>query len=265
MQYALVENIRREAFKRGSGTCPTCGTGVIAKCGNRILHHWAHSHLRDCDAWWENETQWHRDWKNLFPEKFREISHIAPDGEIHRADIKTSTGIVIEFQHSGITDIERQSREAFYRELIWVVDGRSFKNNFDILHALPDPESELAKDLVWFKGSRKMKGAGQGMFWRRSENLGVVPRTGAMVQLHGISEIETQINQFYRGHHQYDWIRPHKTWLDAKCPVYIDFGEEHLVRLELYNEFGLPCVRNILKENFLKDVLCESSSYNVVL
>ena len=46
------------------------------------------------------------------PEECREISHVASDGEIHRADIKTPTGIVIEVQHSAMTDTGRLSREA---------------------------------------------------------------------------------------------------------------------------------------------------------
>ena len=80
-------------------------------------------------SWWENETQWHRDWKNQFPVECREVSKIAPDGEIHRADVITSTSIVIEFQHSAIKDEERLAREQFYSKLVWVVDGRGFKKN----------------------------------------------------------------------------------------------------------------------------------------
>lgn len=257
MQYALVQNARREAFTGASGICPTCGAKVIAKCGYRVIHHWAHARRQKCDPWWENETQWHRDWKNLFPEECREISHTAPNGEIHRADVKMPTGLVIEFQHSAMTDDERQSRERFYGRLVWVVDGSRFKRNFDILHALPDPKSELAQDLVWLKGSREMKGAGRGMFWRLSENPDLTESSEAMVEVHGICEIETQINTLYRGHHQYDWIRPHKTWIDAKCPVYIDFGEENLVRLERYKKSGLPCVCIVPKKTFLHDVFNE--------
>ncbi len=42
---------------------------------------------------------------------------------------------------------------------------------------------------------------------------------------HGIHEIEADLAQAYRGHHQYDCVRPRRTWLDAACPVYIDFGD----------------------------------------
>ena len=74
--------------------------------------------------------------EELVPEFCREISHTAPDGEIHRADIKTPTGIYIEVQHSRMTDVERTSREAFYRNLVWVIDGKPFQQNFDIYHEI---------------------------------------------------------------------------------------------------------------------------------
>lgn len=154
MQYALIDGKRSEALSGAKATCPTCGSGMVAKCGPRIVHHWAHAGRRDCDPWWENETPWHREWKNLFPPGCREICHTAPDGEVHRADIKTPTGIVIEVQHSAMTDAERLSREAFYGNLIWIIDGKPFKANFDIYHELPDPRSELAKDIVWTKARR---------------------------------------------------------------------------------------------------------------
>lgn len=96
------------------------------------MHHWAHASRRNCDPWWENETSWHRAWKNLFPEGYREIGHIAPNGEIHSADIKTPTGIVIEVQHLAITDAERLSRENFYVKLVWVIDGSAFHDNFKV-------------------------------------------------------------------------------------------------------------------------------------
>jgi len=37
--------------------------------------------------------------------------------------VKTARGTVLEFQHSFLSREERQSREAFYPDLLWVVDG----------------------------------------------------------------------------------------------------------------------------------------------
>jgi len=236
---------------------------MIAKCGTRIVHHWAHAYWQNCDPWWENETPWHRAWKNLFPPECREIPYTAADGEIHRADVKTASGIVIEIQHSAITDEERLSRERFYGNLVWVIDGSGFKRNFDILHMLPAPESELAKDLVWFKGSRQMQGGARGLFWRRSENSESTKTNSGMVMVHCIEEIQDKVGSAYNGHHQYDWIRSRTTWLDATCPVYIDFGDDCLFRLETYGDYKLPCVRMIAKRKFIHDVSVETHARDI--
>jgi competence protein CoiA len=236
----------------------------VSKCGLRVIHHWAHVSRKDCDPWWENETLWHREWKNLFPEECREVSHTAPDGEIHRADILTPTGIVIEVQHSAMTDAERLSREVFYQNLIWLIDGRDFRNNFDLYHLLPHPASEIAQDIVWFKATRSMKGAARGLLVRLSEAMLDYPDvTKATIRggwMRGIGDIETQVNEAYRGHQQYDWVRPRRTWLDATRPVYIDFGEEYLLRLDIYDESGLRCVYRIAKQKFVHDVMTETSA-----
>lgn len=232
-----------------------------------MIHHWAHYRTRDCDPWWENETPWHREWKNLFPIECREVSHTAEDGEIHRADIKTSTGIIIEVQHSTITDAERISREEFYQNLVWILDGTVFKNNFDIYHMLPDPNSLLAQDIVWSKAKRHMHGSNSGLFFRLSEALEKKPCvTKATLNfgwIHPIEDIQDEINQCYNGYHQFDWVRPRKTWFEAKCPVYIDFGHNYLVKLEIYDESGLRCIRLISKQKFIHDVMVENHIKNI--
>jgi competence protein CoiA len=266
MQFAMVGAERLEAFPGGRGLCPICGAAMIAKCGPRILHHWAHAGRRTCDPWWENETEWHRAWKNLFPEACREISHTAPDGEIHRADIKTPTGIVIEIQHSAMTDAERQSREAFYGNLVWVIDGRGFRDNFDIYHLLPDPRSEVAQDIVWSKATRPMRGAAGGLFFRLSQTQldypgrTITKATLTFGRIYSLHDIQTEVEQAYCGHHQYDWVRPRRTWLDAACPVYIDFGNEFLLKLEIYDDSKLPCVRYVAKRKFLHDAMVETDA-----
>ncbi len=124
MKFALVNGQREEAQPNLSGKCPGCLSPMVARCGDIRHRHWAHPARHLCDPWWENETVWHRNWKNRFPDDWQEIAHDADDGERHIADVKTGDGWVIEFQHSGIEPEERQSREAFYRSLIWVVDGK---------------------------------------------------------------------------------------------------------------------------------------------
>lgn len=131
MKFALVENQKIEAEKGLKGFCPICQQPVIAKCGKYKINHWAHKSLTHCDNWWENETEWHRQWKNTFPLEWQEI--VAVDektGEKHIADIKTNGDMVIEFQHSNISEEERISREKFYKNMIWIADGTRRKRDF---------------------------------------------------------------------------------------------------------------------------------------
>jgi hypothetical protein len=102
---------------------------MVAKCGEVRVWHWAHKGRLLCDPWWENETEWHRAWKERFPADWQEIIHTAENGERHIADVKTDAGWVIEFQYSYIEPGERRSREAFYPKMIWVVDGTRRKRD----------------------------------------------------------------------------------------------------------------------------------------
>lgn len=129
MKFALVNGQRQEAQPKLLGQCPACGAPVVAKCGDVRVHHWAHKGRLDCDPWWENETEWHRAWKDQFPTDWQERICDAEDGQRHRADVKTDRGRVIEFQHSHLNPAERQSREAFYKPLVWVVDGTRRKRD----------------------------------------------------------------------------------------------------------------------------------------
>ena len=136
MKFALVNGQRQEAQPNVSGECPWCRGPTVAKCGEVRIRHWAHKGRLLCDPWWENETEWHRNWKNQFPADWQEIVHTAGDGERHIADVKTDRGWVFEFQHSFLQPDERRSRDAFYKRLIWVVDGtRRKKDRAQVIRA----------------------------------------------------------------------------------------------------------------------------------
>jgi competence protein CoiA len=129
MKYALICGKKTKATKGAIGFCQYCGSELIAKCGEVKINHWAHKGTRHCDPWWENETEWHRSWKGHFPDEWQEVVHKADDGEKHVADVKTEQGWTIEFQHSLIRPEERRSRDAFYPNLVWVVDGMKRVND----------------------------------------------------------------------------------------------------------------------------------------
>lgn len=124
MKYALVHGQRKSPQPRQRGRCDYCQEEVVARCGRIKAWHWAHKSSTQCDPWWETESQWHRSWKERFPTEWQEVVHTdETTGERHIADIKTDSGLVIEFQRSRIDMVEQRSREDFYRNMIWVVDG----------------------------------------------------------------------------------------------------------------------------------------------
>ena len=130
MRFALSNNERIEPTKGAKGVCPCCGSELVARCGEIKVHHWSHKKKCD-DHWWENETEWHRNWKNKFPKEWQEIIQRDESGEKHIADVKTGSGWTIEFQHSPISKEERDSRDYFYNKLIWIVDGTRRKTDIE--------------------------------------------------------------------------------------------------------------------------------------
>ena len=108
-------------------------------------------------------------------------------------------------------------------------------------------------DIVWFKAKMGMLGTTSGTFYRRSEN----EPNATMVLVHSFQDIQDEIKRSWRGHRQYAWVRPRSNWLDATCPVYIDFGDEFLAKLEEYGESRLPCVRMVSKKKFVHDAMTE--------
>jgi hypothetical protein len=243
MQYALVDGTRCLPSPRLEGSCPSCGERAIAKCGQQKLWHWAHSAKEHCDPWWENETEWHINWKAQFPVDRREVVHVdASSGEKHIADVKTRRGLVIELQHSTMSSEEMQSREAFYDRMIWVVDGMPFSKQFTLLtETLPSPSAEISKDIRFVKEN-------PNIFWRISD--GDSFRT--LFEMHSRKEIEDEIQRTYEGHHFYKWKYRKRIWLEAKAPVFIDFGGDELLRLKTYGESRLHCVQKVEKRRLVE-------------
>ncbi len=131
MKFAIVNGDKTEASKGLKGVCPCCGSELTAKCGESRINHWSHKEARVCDSWWEPETEWHRSWKNNFPDDWQEnIRFDERTNEKHIGDILTIDNLVIEFQHSHIDPQERISREIFYKNMVWVVDCTRLKRDY---------------------------------------------------------------------------------------------------------------------------------------
>jgi competence protein CoiA len=246
MEFALVNGQRHRAEPQLAGTCPVCGDRMLSKCGTKVLWHWAHYGRKHCDPWWENETEWHRSWKACFPEDWREQVHFDGRGEKHVADVKTPAGTVLEFQNSAMSPQELQAREQFYGNMLWIVNGTPFINQFFILGRMPSQEVDWVNDIVFAPQQHNTRGRG---FWRKSENPGHVP--GDMVLIHSTHEIQDEIDGAYIGHHLYDWVRPCLVWFESRLPAYIDFGGDLLWRLQEYGDGGLQCVQAVRKRTLV--------------
>jgi len=128
MEFAIDPSGQRaRAVKGVEGRCPACLDPLTAKATSSrlVVPHWAHRGRRDCDPWWEPETDWHRGWKERLgtPEQ-REVVV-----GCHRADV-CLPGLVIELQHSSISPDEIEERERYYTEHVgrmkWLLDGREW-------------------------------------------------------------------------------------------------------------------------------------------
>jgi|GEM_PF-751246 len=132
MLYAIRDNEKIEPSPRAKGLCPYCERIVRARCGEIYTWHWAHTKAESCEGWWEPESEWHRQWKKLFPKDNVEVV-IVKNGIKHIADILTDGGVVIELQNSSIQSTVIKRRESFYGErMLWVINGIGFKHNFYI-------------------------------------------------------------------------------------------------------------------------------------
>jgi competence protein CoiA len=158
MKFGLVNSEKQEAQPGLRGICQFCNGELISKCGKVVIWHWAHKSKASCDPWWENETEWHRAWKDRFPKEWQEVIHSDPiTGERHIADVKTPYGLVIEFQHSAMSPEERISREKFYGNMIWIVDGRRNEADADNFRIGLDGEIQsdpIAWRIRWWSRSR---------------------------------------------------------------------------------------------------------------
>ncbi|WP_316799561.1 competence protein [Pedobacter frigidisoli] len=194
------------------------------------------------EPFYRKETAWHRDWKLAFPPSFREVGfNDAAKGDFHRADIFTPSGHTIEFQNSPITILELKSREAFYPNLVWVLNGKKFKG-FRILKHLPavdDPKLDAFE-------------------FCHSDHLSMV-RKNEVIN----GEINPRILNFYHPDlkdivltsdlYSFCWKNPHKVWFEATCPIFVDLGGHFIYELKQRPQLSgnYPYLKLITRKKFI--------------
>ncbi len=222
-----------------------------------MINHWAHQSLRHCDTWWENETEWHRDWKSKFNQEWQEVvHHDSLTNEKHVADIKTSAGLVVELQNSTISLDEVESRERFYGKMIWIVNAEKFANNFHFKSMLPDPNASFLQDIQFLIG-RKNTLLG---FWRPSENL----NGASMVLSHPVHEISELIRVNFVGHYLFQWVRPRHVWYRSNRRVFFDFGHNSIFEFMRFPNQKTLCVRAVDKTELVNCIVNDLFSQELV-
>lgn len=132
MRYANIDGIRfnAEETQESRGSCPGCDSEVVAKRGPKIVHHWAHKALQDCDSWYDsrNMTEWHRSWQDRFLPACQEVT--LGEKREHRADVYLEDQkLTVEFQHSSLPQETVLERTEFYTKnngfIAWVFDAEA--------------------------------------------------------------------------------------------------------------------------------------------
>ncbi|RZK78277.1 MAG: competence protein [Pedobacter sp.] len=167
------------------------------------------------------ETPWHRDWKKSFPPSFREVCFRDELlGEQHRADVHTPCGTTIEFQNSPICIDELESREAYYPNLVWVLNGKKFKG-FRILKHLPDVDSAMIASYEFCHTDHLT-------MIRKSDLLHGRERAKPL-SFHHPELRSVPLSSYY---YSFCWKHPHRVWYQAKCPIIVDLGGHFLYQLK---------------------------------
>lgn len=223
MLFAKVNGEKTEAKPKTNGVCPLCERTVFSKCGEINVWHWAHHKDESCDSWYEPETEWHKNWKLIFGKDYCEII-ISKEGVKHIADIQTKDNIIIELQNSPIQKPIVRRRENFYGErMLWIINGKHFKQNFLIFSSQLDDSQEY--------------------YWKhnyiQTEHGTIDKNTGEVV-----SRPKKEYN--------FLWSWPRKSWADTQRYLFIDFGNENLFWVTKGIGSSRGSGRQISKEIFLK-------------
>ena len=167
------------------------------------------------------ETPWHRNWKKAFPPSFREVTFFDHAlTEYHRADVHTPCGTTIEFQNSPICLDELLSREAFYPNLVWVLNGKKFKG-FKILKSLPDVDDPKLYNYEFC----------------HSDNLALVRKADLINGVEkpkkfNFNHPEVKGIPLTSYYYSFCWKHPHRVWYQAKSKIILDLGGHFLYQLK---------------------------------
>lgn len=261
MLYAL-DNSKTEkilAEKGLKGFCSFCGNELIAKCGKLRINHWAHKPKEEehCDTWRENESEWHLDWKLKFPKKNCEVT-LEYNSEKHRADIFTDKGMVIEIQRSLISPEDIIKRENFYKQMVWIVYAAEIYEHFH-LDARWSIDKEVFEIIKNYKIYTRIETTQDFRHNSKTDEFEPFDKPIYFIRFDKVphekirnllksknfywnkTEWKTESNYFNsliikslfdrKRYVKFLWKWSREVWQYAKCPVYLDFGNQYLFEI----------------------------------
>ena len=145
----FIENsVEGEAYR-----CPLCGKPLIRKIGQIKAPHFAHKN-KCCDPWsHDNKGPWHKKMQSQYLPEQCEVRIDGENGEFHSADVVIEEewrNIIIEFQHSPITQKEFDERNRFYSTYgrKQAPDGKYYPNKVVWLFDFRDKRMFIDTDVI---------------------------------------------------------------------------------------------------------------------
>lgn len=207
---AMIDGEKRPPLRKGEVTsCEGCGGTLSAVMPQFKAAHWRHKG-GDCDPWSEPEGDWHREWKSLFHPIHCEVFMRDPSSqEVHRADVmcpgKGGKGVVLELQHSCISEEERSMREAFYsreHRMFWLLDMHrttSLAFNFGQCVSFDEKKKEIFGDRIFYHMEWIMRGTMLDK-WKQSRAHVFLNYEGRIYYLATNAACRTIVSRQTKGH-----------------------------------------------------------------
>jgi competence protein CoiA len=124
---------------------------------------------------------------------------------------------------------EFESRNTFYKELIWVVNAQPLKDQFIFTNAIPNPDSPLLVNYCFVVDSKGL--AKSPRFYVKDEYSWY--RQKGLLRSFTLDDHELRVEAEEHGKSKklywlFSWKNKRSGWLNSNAPIFLDFGDESL-------------------------------------
>ena len=155
----------KDGTKNHEGFCPCCGKSLNARAGEIRRPHWAHTSVERCDEWWENEEEWHYEWRKLIDitEHSCEVdieNVLEKDNVRHFYDARINNRLSIILRRGKLSEDQIQQYESFFGDMLWIVEAK--KSNITRFHRMKD--SGVIREIAKRRGCYSMRRGETGFY-----------------------------------------------------------------------------------------------------